>query len=278
MVTSAQSEHKNASEAVSDSNDNEMVQSNGEQQHTFVSSSVEQERERREQRKSDEDEENLPIRHVVIDDEDDESSERGVSEPPNETYHTSGLPYGDHNYGEISARSANSSRSTDEGSEHFPVIAGLASYFGDNENEQQQQPPNGLLQRNTAVTSAAAVTADPSPISYRASIRDAYYRNGDQGGGSGNAYSMQSYNSLPSTTSYRITPNPTANFVTIGGRTYVRQMTQNIPQGYRSGPRESYSSGSVSGPSSNATATYTGPRRMSVGGLTQLKRTTVRPR
>ncbi|KHN87706.1 Histone-lysine N-methyltransferase 2E [Toxocara canis] len=252
MVTSAHSEHRNASEAVSESRTNDMVQSS---ERTFVAT-VEQGRRERPVYEGRDDDENLPLRRVVIDDEEEEGSDP-VSDQQ-EPLHTSGLPYEDHNYGDLS-RSANSSRANEENAESFPVIAGLASYFGEEEVDEQA----GLMQRSAAV-------AEPSPISYRAPMRETYYRQSEQGGG----YSMQSYASQPQT-AYRITQNPGANLVTIGGRTYVRQTSTNLPQGYRSTPRETYSTGSAISGGSYAVGTYGGARRMS-SGVSQLKRA-VRP-
>uniref|UniRef100_F1KQ14 Histone-lysine N-methyltransferase MLL5 n=1 Tax=Ascaris suum TaxID=6253 RepID=F1KQ14_ASCSU len=160
--------------------------------------------------------------------------------------------YEDHNYGDLS-RSTNSSRANEENSETFPVIAGLASYFGEDEVDDQTT----LQQRNAPV-------AEPSPISYRGPIRETYYRQSEQNA-SGYSYGSQSQ------TTYRITQNPGTNLVTIGGRTYVRQTTSNASQGYRSAARDNYSGGSTIGGASYAIGAYPGTRRMS-SGVSQLKR------
>uniref|UniRef100_A0A915AXJ6 Uncharacterized protein n=1 Tax=Parascaris univalens TaxID=6257 RepID=A0A915AXJ6_PARUN len=189
-----------------------MVQSN---ERNFISS-VGQERHKQPAYQGEDDDENLPLRRVVIDDEEEEGSQ-AVSDPQ-ERLHASGLPYEDHNYGDLS-RSTNSSRGNEENSETFPVIAGLASYFGEDEVEDQTT----LQQRNAPVT-------EPSPISYRGPIRETYYRQSEQNA-SGYSYGSQSQ------TTYRITQSPGTNLVTIGGRTYVRQTTSNASQGYRSAAR-----------------------------------------
>uniref|UniRef100_F1KPW9 Histone-lysine N-methyltransferase MLL5 n=1 Tax=Ascaris suum TaxID=6253 RepID=F1KPW9_ASCSU len=223
-----------------------MVQSN---ERNFISS-VGQERREQSAYQGDDDDENLPLRRVVIDDEEEEGSE-AVSDSQ-ERLHASGLPYEDHNYGDLS-RSTNSSRANEENSETFPVIAGLASYFGEDEVDDQTT----LQQRNAPV-------AEPSPISYRGPIRETYYRQSEQNA-SGYSYGSQSQ------TTYRITQNPGTNLVTIGGRTYVRQTTSNASQGYRSAARDNYSGGSTIGGASYAIGAYPGTRRMS-SGVSQLKR------
>jgi len=89
-----------------------------------------------EEHDSSDDDEDRPTRKVIIDEDEDSSPVAQKQMEPQKV-----LPYEDHNYGFGRPTSRTARQVADENNEPFPVIGGLASYLGEEENHSPPTQP-----------------------------------------------------------------------------------------------------------------------------------------